>query len=454
MGDTRGRGLLAAILLAALLAGQLIVKPRPSDVPAVPTDAPGGVAAVEPGDGSRDAPAAARSQAPGDRSSPASEAHRSWRDAEPRRLATGSPESVGLDGRSLAEIDTAISRFIAEGLFPGAVVLVARRGVTVKQAAYGNAAVYAAQGERLPEPEPMRSDTLLDIASLTKLFTTTAVLALVDDGRLDLDAPVASYLPEFAGNGKEGITTRHLLTHTAGLPPGLKLWTRGDHPEERLRSAYAIAVEDKPGTKYLYSDGGPIIAAKVAERIAGVPYEQFLEQRVLEPLGLADTMYNPPPALRARTAATETLPAPERGVLWGVPHDREARALDGVAGNAGLFSTASDLAVLAEMMLQDGAFGGTRVLAPETARAALKPQPGTRNQRGIGWELNQRWYMGGLAAPATFGHTGFTGTALVVDPRHELIVVLLTNSLHPRRQGSTNPARVAVANAVAEALLD
>ena len=375
----------------------------------------------------------------------------SWRDAGPRHLPQGTPESVGLDGATLAKIDPFVDQQIADGYFPGAVVLVARRGVVVKQTAYGNAAVYAAEGERLPAPIPTRPDTIFDLASLTKLFTATAAMVLVDEGKLDLDAPAARYLPEFGANGKDHVTVRQLLTHTAGLPPGLQLWTRGGNPEARLRSAYAITLESPPGEKYVYSDGGPIIVGKVVERITGQTLDQFLEQTVLRPLGLADTMYNPPDSLLWRIAPTEILKG-KTSVLWGQVHDGEARALSGVAGNAGLFGTASDLAVFAEMMLEGGAYGGARVLSPAAVAETLRPELPLQPDHGIGWELDQSWYMGTLASPTTFGHTGFSGTSLVVSPQEQTIVVVLANRLHPHEAPSTNATRVGVANLVHEAI--
>ncbi len=449
MRQGHGRGFLAAALLALLLVGQLALYQRGAEV-ATETS----LASVA---GGSDLAAAGATAEPlpfvGPPAGPA-EAADSWRRAGPRRLPAGSPSSVGMDAPTLARIDSAIKGFIEDGLFPGAVVLVARRGVIVKETAYGKAVVYLAEGERLAEPIPMRTDSLFDVASLTKLFTATAALTLVDQGRLSLDEPVAKYLSEFGVNGKQDVTVRHLLSHTAGLPPGLKLWTRGDSPEERLRSAYALVVTSPPGEKSVYSDGGPIIVGKMIEQITGLPLDEYLELAVLTPLGLADTMYTPPPPYAARAAATEVLPEGKRGVYWGTAHDGEARALAGVAGNAGLFSTASDVAILGQLMLEHGAVAGQRVLSPGLAAEALQPQPGTGGSRGLGWELRQRWYMGSFATVGAFGHTGFTGTALIASPRDQTVVVLLTNSLHPHAKGSTNPARLAVANLVYDSLRD
>ncbi|MHB1414310.1 MAG: serine hydrolase domain-containing protein [Chloroflexota bacterium] len=368
-------------------------------------------------------------------------------------MPSAEPESVGLDPATLGRIDALINKNIAADLFPGAVVLVTRRGAVVKETAYGNAAVYVSEGERLREPIPTTISTIYDMASLTKLFTTTAALVLVDRGKLDLDARVADYLPEFGTNGKEKVTVRQLLTHTSGLPAGLKLWTKGDTVEQRLQAAYSVGLEYEPGTKYLYSDAGPIILGKVIERIAGQSLDRFIDETIIRPLGLADTMYLPPWQLQMRVAATEVRSPGHWGVVWARPHDGEAEALGGVAGNAGLFATASDLAVFAQMMLEGGAYGGVRVISEPSAKMAVQPQPGWPGH-GLGWELDQDWYMGDLALATTYGHTGYTGTSIVIDPDEELTLILLTNRVHPHATGSANKVRKGVADLVAESIRD
>ncbi|MHB9091728.1 MAG: serine hydrolase domain-containing protein [Chloroflexota bacterium] len=441
--NPRGGLIIAAALVIALISQVLVLGQS-----ATPASAPGSTDGAQAPNIATAVPTAASVSTPEPPPSPAP----SWREGAPRRLPQGAAESVGMDGKALANIDQNMDKYVVDGLFPGAVVLVARKGVIVKETAYGNAAVFGVAGERLPQPIPAQTGTIFDLASLSKLFTTTAALVLVDRGQLNLDATVARYLPEFAANGKDQVTVRQLLTHTAGLPPGLALWSRGATPAERLRSAYGVKPQNQPGSKYVYSDGGPIFVGQIVERITRVTLDKFVEQAVLAPLGLVDTQYNPPAALRERIAATEKLPDGKPGVYWGSAQDGEARALNGVAGNAGLFGTADEVAVLAEMMREGGALGDQRLLSAGTVAAALQPQPGTGGERGVGWELSQSWYMGSQAA-GSFGHTGYTGTSVVVNPKDETVVVLLTNSLHPKSHGSTNPARVSLANTVHAAIL-
>lgn len=445
------RGLLSLSLLVVLSLGNAM--PGAVDAPGDESSASVQLTGSSAAGASAIVELAARPEAPASRVEVEESTRSSQRQPERRSLPGASPESVGMDGSRLASLDATLNGYIEDGLFPGAVVLVARRGVVVKHAAYGNAAVWESEGVRLAQPVPMTTETLFDVASLTKVFTATAALTLVDQGRLDLDAPVVNYLPEFADGGKSQVTVRQLLAHTAGLPPGLKLWTRGDTLEARLASAMALATKVEPGSQYEYSDAGPIFVALLVERITGRGYGQYLKDAVLAPLGAGNTEYNPSETPRERIAATEVLKDGQTGVNWGTAHDGEARALNGVAGNAGLFSTASDVALLGQMMLGSGAATGGQILSPAAVAEAVRPQPGTDGKRGIGWEIGQGWYMGKLASPSTFGHTGFTGTSLVVDPRSETVVVLLTNSLHPHAKGSTNPARRAVADAVKSAIL-
>jgi CubicO group peptidase (beta-lactamase class C family) len=347
--------------------------------------------------------------------------------------------------------------------YAGAVVLVTRGGVIAVHAAVGDAVRYGVVAGRpveLPPTErvPMRPDTVFDIASLTKLFTTVLALRQVDAGRLSLDAPVARYLPQFAANGKARVTVRQLLTHTAGLPQDVALSGDRDAATAEVLGV-PLAAGMSPGNQYYYSDVGLVTLGAVLERVTGHRLDRLLRDELTTPLGLRDTGYSPPTAMRERIAATEYQPG--RGMLRGRVHDGMAASLGGIAGNAGIFSTAGDLAVFAQMLLNGGRYGGVRILREETVRQMLTNAnvrfPG--QDHGLGVELNQPYFMGPLAAPTTFGHTGFTGTSLVVDPASHTILILLANQVHPDREWSTkttyrNVPRQRLATDLAQAVSD
>jgi len=342
-----------------------------------------------------------------------------------------------------SRIDQTIESAIEEGQFPGAVVLIAYDGRIVKLSAYGYSYLYQDADTRLQNPIPMQTDTIFDLASVTKTFTAVAVMRLVEQGKLELDTPAARYLPEFAANGKQDITLRQLLTHTSGLPAGFTGDKPRSTPEELMQVLYAQELAAPPGQRYIYSDLGLITLGKIVEKVSGVTLDRFVEQQITGPLDLHDTTYNPPASWRYRIAATECQPPEKRGTLRGEVHDGNAWVLGGVAGHAGLFSTARDLARFGQMMLNGGEVDGVRILKPETVKLMTHPQGAAVPTENVGlvWELNEDWYMGDLAARTTFGHTGYTGTSIVVSPEQKLVVVLLTNRLHPRDQ-HTNLAGV------------
>nr|WP_245782472.1 serine hydrolase [Actinokineospora terrae] len=369
-------------------------------------------------------------------------------------LRKGSPESVGLDP---APIEAAKAIIAGSPLFPGAVTLLAHDGVIVDQTATGKAVRYADATTELPADQqvPMRVDTIFDVASVTKLFTSIAVLGLVEDGIVGIEKPVSTYLPEFGVNGKAAITVKHLLTHTSGLEPFIPLWR--DYPDKaaRIKAVMDHALSAPPGSVYTYSDLNLIALGVLVERLRGEPLDSVVTKRITTPLGLTDTGFNPPASKRDRIAATEYQTAPTRGMVRGEVHDENAWSLGGVAGHAGVFSTAKDLAVLGQTILNGGMYRGKRILREATVREMLTNHnaayPG--NAHGLGFELDQRWYMGGLAGPRTAGHTGYTGTSLVLDPASRSIAVLLTNRVHPvRTNGSINSAREALATGLARAL--
>ena len=301
----------------------------------------------------------------------------------------------------------------------------------------------------------MRRDTIFDLASVTKTFTTIAVMQQVEAGRVDLDEPVATYLPDFAQNGKDDVTIRHLLTHTGGLPAWLPLYSDYETVEERLAAVLAVEPDAEPGAAYVYSDLSLITLGLVVEEVTGRPLDRVIAHGITRPLGMTDTMFNPPARLVDRIAATEAQPWAERPMIRGEVHDENAWSLGGVAGHAGLFSTAHDLAVLARTLLNGGRYGHERILETDTVRAMLVNEnaefPG--DSHGLGFELDQRWYMDALSTPVTFGHTGYTGTSVVIDPMSDSFVILLTNRVHPSRDwGSNNPARRAVARDLGRAI--
>ncbi|GAA4988254.1 serine hydrolase [Actinopolymorpha pittospori] len=379
------------------------------------------------------------------------------------RLHAGSSKEAGLD---TAEIDAMVEDLrgylqpqgAGRPLFPGAVVLAAREGKVVLHEATGQAVKYAdAAGTELPVDQqvPMAPDTIFDLASISKLFTSIVVMQQVEDGRVDLDATVASYLPEFASGGKETITVRQLLTHTSGLPSWIRLWRPYPDRAARIQAVLTVTPTAPPQTRYEYSDLNLITLGVLVERVSRKPLDVLVRDGVTRPLRMVDTGYNPPADKLDRIAATEFESDPARGMVRGSVHDENAWSLGGVAGHAGVFSTANDLAILAQTMLNGGAYDGRRIMAESTVTAMLTDFnagfPG--HAHGLGFELDQRFYMGALASPSTAGHTGFTGTSIVIDPLSRSVAILLTNRVHPRREwSSVNPARRAVTGRLAQAL--
>jgi CubicO group peptidase (beta-lactamase class C family) len=381
-----------------------------------------------------------------------------------RTLRYGAPHQAGLLGEPVDRIVPDAAEFIEtedgrpKPFYPGFVVLAARRGVIVEHAAGGQALRYSSSaGDELPPREwiPMRDDTIFDMASISKLFTAVVTMQLVERGLVDLDAPVARYIPEFAQNGKEGVTLRHVLTHTAGLPPGLNI---NPYPtvEERLAAIYAVGLQADPGTRYIYSDLSLIVVGKVLERVTGKPLDRLVREGVGEPLGLRDTMHNPPASLRPRIAPTEWQEG-GRGLIWGEVHDRTSWLLGGTAGHAGVFSSAHDLAVFAQTLVNGGRYGNVRILQPESVQALWtdwNAHLGPGAQRGLGFDMYRHSFMGAMATPSTVGHTGFTGTSLVIDPAEDAFAILLTNRVHPTRTWAPDigQARRAVTSDLARAI--
>lgn len=349
--------------------------------------------------------------------------------AAPDRLRAALPEAapaeVGLDPARLARIEVAVSRAIAERKFPGAVVLIGRHGKLAFARAFGHRAVE-------PASEPMSRDTVFDLASLTKpLATATSVMILIEQGKLRLDDSLGRLMPEFDNHSKGAITVEQLLRHRSGLIADNPLADYADGPAAAWKRLADLGVTNLPGERFRYSDVNFLILGKLVEKLAGEPLDRYAQAHVFGPLGMTDTAFRPieggtPAAVpAARIAPTER----DGGmVLRGVVHDPRARALGGVAGHAGLFGTADDLAVFAQSMLN-----GT-LLNPSSLRLMTTPgDTPPKQRRGLGWDIDTPFSAprGALFGPASFGHTGFTGTSLWIDPETQMFVILLTSRLHP-----------------------
>lgn len=344
------------------------------------------------------------------------------------RIPHVSPESAGMSASTLARIDEVVRRGINAGGFPGAAVIVGRRGAIVWERGYGTLdwrSGVPVDAER----------TMYDLASLTKVVATTAAaMVLTDREKLRLDEPVVRYLPEFGGGSRNGITIRDLLTHRSGLPAGRNLSRQGAGPASARRAVLTTTPVRPPGSRTEYSDVGPDVLGFVIEGITREPLDRFVRRVVYEPLGMRSTMFRPAPALWSRIAPT-TGPAAR-----GEVHDRNARALGGVAGHAGLFGTAGDLAVFAQLMLDGGVAGDTRLFADNTVRAFTRPGAGWR---ALGWETcSGGGSCGRYLSSRAFGHTGYTGTSMWIDPDRELFVIVLTNWIHGRAGGGVAPVAV------------
>jgi CubicO group peptidase (beta-lactamase class C family) len=347
-------------------------------------------------------------------------------------LPSRSPGAVGMSAARLAKIDHVVARGISAGGYPGAAVVVGRKGYAVWEKGFGK----LGWGESSAWVVPDR--TIYDLASLTKVVaTTTALMILYDEGRIRLDDPAWRYVAGFSGGAKDRVTIRQLLTHRAGLPAGRDLWRIARTPAEARQAVIDTKLEWAPGTHYEYSDIGADLLGFIAEAAANEPLDRFLQRRVYGPLGMTDTEFRPSASLRDRIAPTEVTP-PRGYPLQGEVHDENAFALGGVAGHAGLFSTATDLSIFAQMLLNGGSYNGVRIVSEPTVQLFTKRAAGSR---ALGWDTcNQKGSCGDYLSESAFGHTGFTGTSLWIDPEREMFVVLLTNRVHAAR--ARRPAKV------------
>ncbi len=359
------------------------------------------------------------------------------------------PQEVGMSFQRLSRIDVVVDEAIQEGDVPGAVVLVARQGRIVYRKAFGHRALR-------PRKEPMTIDTVFDLASLTKVVaTTTSVMILVEEGRLTLTDPASLFLPEFSRHGKENITILSLLTHFSGLRAGLdqdEIWSGFEEAVKRASEEQLVAV---PGSRFMYSDINYIVLSAVLAEAAGMPLDEFSATRVFSPLGMKHTTFNPPESWKARTAPTEVR---NGRMLRGRVHDPTSERMGGVAGHAGLFSTAGDLAVYAQMLLNRGVYNGTRILSPMSVeRMTTNQSPAEQDSwRAVGFDIRTRFSSsrGDLFPIGSFGHTGFTGTSLWIDPSSQAFLIILTSRLHPGSHGDVGRLRRQLANIVAASIED
>lgn len=359
--------------------------------------------------------------------------------------AARSPSETAATGGHAALQDsiTAILRAgVRDSAFPGAVAVVGTKDGAIVTTSAGRL-------DWATSPAPDAS-TLWDLASLTKVVgLTSAMMLLVESGRVDLDAPVQRYLAEFQGRGKEAVTIRHVLTHSSGLPAWRPLYKEADSPASALALAIATPLDTAPALRMVYSDLGAIILGEIVTRVSGQSLDVFLRDHVFAPLGMRETMFRPAASLRQRIAPTEVDPWRQRH-LRGEVHDENAFALGGVSSHAGLFSTARDLIRIARMYLEGGTLDGTRFVSTATIDRFTAVQDSTLSHRALGWETpNGTNSAGRLMSRRSFGHTGFTGTSIWVDRDRGVFVLLLTNRVNPTRERRQIGAiRIALADAV------
>ena len=357
-------------------------------------------------------------------------------------MVTSTPVQA-LREEQMAPISDIAKKAIQAGGIPGAVILIGSEGKVVYRKALGLSALK-------PKKLPMTIQTIFDIASLTKVIaTSTAIMQLVEAGKLSLEDPVARHWPEFGVSGKEEITVRDLLTHYSGLRPSLDLKPNGSG----RGTALSMIEEEKPlfppGTSYIYSDVNFIILGELVSRLSGEPFDVYCAEHIFRPLGMDDTGFKPSLDLRPRIAPTEYQRRSTGKLFWGEVHDPVAFAMGGVAGHAGLFSTADDLAIFAQMVLDGGSRNGVKILSPLTVKKMTTPQspPDKMPLRGLGWNIDAS-----LASQASYGHKGFTGTGIWLDPVSNTYVIILTNRVHPNGKGKVEPLRTKVLSAVNDAV--
>ena len=382
------------------------------------------------------------------------------------QLPAAQPSAEGFSADRLALMDAAIADAIARKELPGAVVLVGRHGKVVWRKAYGARAVE-------PQREAMTTDTIFDLASLTKVVaTTTSVMMLVEQGRIRLSDPVVQFIPEMKGEGRDAITIENLLTHMSGFAPDFDLRDRWTGYAEAMKRLDREPLRTTPGTRFVYSDINYIALGEVVHRVSGVMLDEFARRNIFAPLGMRDTSFRPDAKLRSRFAPTEKrrsqmnylgdsgADSGSEGEQWlrGQVHDPTSFRMGGVAGHAGLFSTADDLAIFCQMLLNGGDYGRARILSPMTIATMTQPHAVSESgaARGLGWDIATTFSSnrGDLFPLGSFGHTGFTGTSLWIDPASDSFVIFLSNRVHPDGKGDVGPLRGRVASIVAASITD
>jgi uncharacterized protein YbbC (DUF1343 family)/CubicO group peptidase (beta-lactamase class C family) len=382
------------------------------------------------------------------------------------QLPSVSPAAAGISAERLARMDAVIAASIEKKELPGAVVLVARHGKIVWRKAYGARAIE-------PQREAMTLDTIFDLASLTKVVaTTTSIMILVEQGRVRLADPVVQFIPEMKGEGRDAITIEQLMTHVSGFAPDFDLRERWTGYDEAIKRLYREPLRTPPGARFVYSDLNYIALGEVVHRVSGMMLDEFARRNIFAPLGMRDTGFNPNPTLRARIAPTETrrgqmnylgdsgADAGPEGDQWlrGQVHDPTSFRMNGVAGHAGLFSTADDLAIFCQMLLNGGVYNGARILSPMTIATMTRPHAVAESgaARGLGWDIATSFSTnkGDLFPLGSFGHTGFTGTSIWIDPASDSFVIFLSNRVHPDGKGDVGQLRGRVASIVASSIID
>ena len=378
----------------------------------------------------------------------------------------GQPALAQRGATTLAHIDAAVAEDISNKRLPGAVVVASHSGRIVWRKAYGARALE-------PAREAMTLDTIFDVASLTKVVATaTSIMILVERGKVRLNDPLSVYIPELKGEGRERVTIEQLLTHVSGYAPDFDLRERWTGHDEAYKRLIKEPLRNPPGTRFTYSDIGFIALGEVVARAGGMPLNEFAQKNIFGPLKMTSTGFQPPAALKARIAPTEKRrgqlsylgDTPDNigaeGEVWlrGQVHDPTSYRMNGVAGHAGLFSTANDLAIYCQMILNGGSYNGVRILAPLTIAEMTRPRIVVANggTRGLGWDMNTSFSSnrGELFPLGSFGHTGFTGTSIWIDPASETFVVFLSNRVHPDGKGDVGPLRGRVASIVAASVAE
>lgn len=382
------------------------------------------------------------------------------------RLPVAKPAAVAISAERLSAIDAAVAASIAKKELPGAVVLVARNGKVVWRKAYGDRALQ-------PSREKMTPETIFDLASLTKVIATaTSIMILVERGKVRLTDSLSTYIPEIKGEGRERITIEHLLTHRAGYAPDFNLRERWTGYDEAVKRLISEPLRSQPGTRFVYSDIGYIALGEVVRRASGLPLDEFARRNIFQPLEMHDTGFRPASQLTRRIAPTEKRRGqqsylgdspdadnPENEIwLRGQVHDPTSFRMNGMAGHAGLFSTADDVAIYCQMILNQGSYRRVRVLSPLSVAKMVEPRLVTDAgwTRGLGWDINTSFSTnrGDLFPLGSFGHTGFTGTSIWIDPATNMFVVFLSNRVHPDGKGDVAALRGRVASIVAGSITD